>query len=492
MMKNIKNYLASALLIALYTCSGIPGYAATPLITCSGTNRALQSNGATQQYLCATTTPGITSIASPDGSIIVGSSMGATTLQINYSNPGIWSVEQEFLNGLSTDNIFGVGDNATWANYDETGDVQLGDLNGLYGGTTMGLQQGAGFIFNNIGAGSITFVPDANFDGTTIIMNGGTSSFPFQPNDAQISIAGSSTGISIAAEGSINTSSFFTAGQGAYTNAQDFGTNNFFSGTFAAGTDGNIMGLGTTDTPNPKGAAFALSTDPSGSHIQMFTIIPTVFGISDDKMILNGVTGGSGATQGNFVGIGGANEPMYTVDVESAGVSSPNSGSALGSLGTGTAFIRHQLYDNANSAGTFGYSAVSNGSGWNWTNTATLGPIKVASITGINAKTIANTVLYTVPTGKTFVATSATVRSTASSGTVSVGPIGGVGNVAGTNNIFASQSTGITATNASYGYVFSGTSLVTVAGATIYYNLGTGATGTGTETISIDLMGYLN
>lgn len=114
----------------------------------------------------------------------------------------------------------------------------------------------------------------------------------------------------------------------------------------------------------------------------------------------------------------------------------------------------------------------------------------LATVAGINAKTVANTALYTVPTGKTAVITGATIRCTAATA-ITIGPSLGIGNVSGTNNIFASSViTGLTSTTTSFGFSFVGMSVVTTAAGIIYCNLGNGSTGT-SQTISVDLIGYL-
>lgn len=110
--------------------------------------------------------------------------------------------------------------------------------------------------------------------------------------------------------------------------------------------------------------------------------------------------------------------------------------------------------------------------------------------TGINAKTVANTSLYTVPAGKSLVVQCFNVRVSAASA-ITVGPSGGVGNVAGTNNIAASQNmTALTTTANTFQWPIVGASLLTAAAGQIYFNLGIASTGT-SQTIIIDLIGYL-
>lgn len=124
-------------------------------------------------------------------------------------------------------------------------------------------------------------------------------------------------------------------------------------------------------------------------------------------------------------------------------------------------------------------------------NPTIAGAPKLLSTTiGINAKTIANTALYTVPTGKTAIITAYTVRVSAATA-ITVGPAAGIGNVAGTNNISASQAMNLlTTTTTDFLWTVNGMSIVTVAAGVVYFNIGTAATGT-SQTITVDLMGYL-
>lgn len=113
----------------------------------------------------------------------------------------------------------------------------------------------------------------------------------------------------------------------------------------------------------------------------------------------------------------------------------------------------------------------------------------LSTTTAISGTAIANTLLYTVPAGKTAVITGYVVRCTAATA-ITNGSAAGIGNVAGTNNISASQAMNtLTSTLATFQWSVTGISLATAAAGTIYYNQGTGATGT-SQTIQIDLMGY--
>lgn len=117
-------------------------------------------------------------------------------------------------------------------------------------------------------------------------------------------------------------------------------------------------------------------------------------------------------------------------------------------------------------------------------------PMLLSTTTGIDGKAIANTALYIVPAGKTAIIVRYVVRVSAATA-ITTGPAAGIGNVAGTNNISASQAMNVlTSTTSIFIWDVLGQSISTAAAGVIYYNQGTGATGT-SETLTIDLMGYL-
>lgn len=117
--------------------------------------------------------------------------------------------------------------------------------------------------------------------------------------------------------------------------------------------------------------------------------------------------------------------------------------------------------------------------------------LPLLSITaGINAKTVANTNLYTVPTGKTAVITGYVVRCFAAT-TITVGATAGVGNASGTNNIAPSQAmTALTSPANLFIWPIVGMSVTVTAGNSVFFNLATAATGT-SQTLVVDLIGYL-
>lgn len=127
-------------------------------------------------------------------------------------------------------------------------------------------------------------------------------------------------------------------------------------------------------------------------------------------------------------------------------------------------------------SGNFSYAASGAGT-----------PGLLATVAGINAKTIANTLLFTVPGGKTCVVTAYAVRCTAASA-ITVGPSASIGTTAGGNDIAASQTmTALTGTTNDFVWPIVGMSKVSTA--SVYFNLGTASTGT-SQTIAVDLIGY--
>lgn len=112
------------------------------------------------------------------------------------------------------------------------------------------------------------------------------------------------------------------------------------------------------------------------------------------------------------------------------------------------------------------------------------------SATGIDAKTVANTLAYTNPSlTANIILTNAVVRCTAASA-VTVGPTVGVGTSAGTSDIFAATGiNALTATSKIFGFGLVGMAVLVPPGGTIYINVTGSATGT-SQTIAVDLRGY--
>lgn len=136
------------------------------------------------------------------------------------------------------------------------------------------------------------------------------------------------------------------------------------------------------------------------------------------------------------------------------------------------------------------FNALSNNLDVVYTGAGTgIGDPILSSTNNIDAKTVANTPLYTVPMGNCVI-TGAIVRCTSATA-ITNGPTLGIGNAAGTNNIFASTAiTALTTTTSIFGFTFFGVSVLTPTSGIIYLNLGTASTGT-SQTISVDLQGYL-
>ncbi len=118
------------------------------------------------------------------------------------------------------------------------------------------------------------------------------------------------------------------------------------------------------------------------------------------------------------------------------------------------------------------------------------GPCILSTTTGIDAKSVATTALYTVPAAKTAIITGAVVRVTVAAA-ITVVPTLGIGRNATQDDIFASTTlTGLDATTKVYVFDALGTFAVAAATEVVSLGIDTGATAT-TMTISIDLIGYI-
>lgn len=119
----------------------------------------------------------------------------------------------------------------------------------------------------------------------------------------------------------------------------------------------------------------------------------------------------------------------------------------------------------------------------------------LSTTTGINAKTVANTLLYTVPAGKICIVTQAIVRCTAATA-ITVGPTLSMGrNGTSYNDVYASAvltaliNTGPGA-GSGFGFGTIGMFAQAAAAEGIYVALTNASTGT-SQTLAIDLLGYL-
>lgn len=114
----------------------------------------------------------------------------------------------------------------------------------------------------------------------------------------------------------------------------------------------------------------------------------------------------------------------------------------------------------------------------------------LSTTTGIDAKTVATTNLYTVPGGKTAIISGVIFRVTTAD-TITGVPSVGVGIAAGEDDIFSSTAlTGLDATTKYYRASVEGVSTAGAATNVIKLGVDTGATAT-TMTIAVDLFGYL-
>ena len=118
---------------------------------------------------------------------------------------------------------------------------------------------------------------------------------------------------------------------------------------------------------------------------------------------------------------------------------------------------------------------------------------KLATVTGINAKTVAVTSLYTVPTGKTFIPDHIVVRVTAftdgGKGTQAVASFGG--NSATYDDYLNTVTYTIAAANVFIRDSVEDTAVVTQAAGDVFsISIETGSDAT-TETWAVDLWGYL-
>lgn len=117
-------------------------------------------------------------------------------------------------------------------------------------------------------------------------------------------------------------------------------------------------------------------------------------------------------------------------------------------------------------------------------------PSVLARVTGIDAKTVAATNLYTVPTGKTAIITGAVVQS-GSVTAITVGPTLGIGIAAGEDDIVPSTALAALTSNVKTGYL-APTGVVASAPAASVIKVGIDTASTGTaQTVHVALIGYL-
>lgn len=115
---------------------------------------------------------------------------------------------------------------------------------------------------------------------------------------------------------------------------------------------------------------------------------------------------------------------------------------------------------------------------------------RLATIDSINGKTVASTPIFTVPTGKSLVVTGMVVRVTAATA-ITAPATAQVETTTNAHDVFASDvMTNTLAANDSWTFAAGAKSVVVAGGATVSLNITAGATGT-SQTLSVDLSGYL-
>lgn len=142
------------------------------------------------------------------------------------------------------------------------------------------------------------------------------------------------------------------------------------------------------------------------------------------------------------------------------------------------------------SAAIFGRDGIQIPLGKFITNGIAALPTVLARVTGIDAKTVAVTTLYTVPTGKTAVITGALVQSGAVVA-ITVGPTLGLGIAAGEDDLFASTAlTGLTSNAKTWFFGAPGLQAAAPAGSVIKVGVDTASTGT-SQTVAVALLGFV-
>jgi hypothetical protein len=116
--------------------------------------------------------------------------------------------------------------------------------------------------------------------------------------------------------------------------------------------------------------------------------------------------------------------------------------------------------------------------------------VRLSTTVGIDAKTAANNLLYTVPVGRTAVITKAFIRMSDDSGFLGVGDAG-IGANGPADDIFASQTlTGLDGLTKVFPLIHSGAFVVATSGQAINFGIDVVFTGTTIE-LDVDLFGYL-
>lgn len=127
---------------------------------------------------------------------------------------------------------------------------------------------------------------------------------------------------------------------------------------------------------------------------------------------------------------------------------------------------------------------------WNLSFSEVGSPGLLSSISGIDGKTAANTLVYTNNSGKTAYIIQAVIYPSISN-SITIGPSIGFGKSAGTNDVFPIANI-LLLTDATklFGFSLVGMATSVPNGGSLYLNLTTPATGT-SQSISADIIGYL-
>lgn len=114
---------------------------------------------------------------------------------------------------------------------------------------------------------------------------------------------------------------------------------------------------------------------------------------------------------------------------------------------------------------------------------------RLSKVTGIDAKTVATTNLYTVPIGHAVIVTMAMV-TTEDANTVTQRPVMGIGIAAGEDDIYSSRAlTGFTASDSIYIFQNVAKYVQAESGDVIKLGIDNGSSAT-THTITVELYGY--
>lgn len=302
------------------------------------------------------------------------------------------------------------------------------------------------------------------------------------------------------------------------------------TGTVISFEAGNLDPLFTTSVDDPTAAVsltFSLSThaqnlvfaSPDGS-----TGIPTFRSLTladlpsvpspawQDTLIVsstlsqnNTILGGGFSLNFNMEG---GSSSFDIQNVNTIGISSLNSlglscsygtisldvtgGGGLVFSGLTNSILQNRLIGQISGTGQIGYVTLGTGlgllSGILNISDKVIGVL--STITGINAKNIALTNLYTVPASKTAIITGAIIRVIASSA-ITIVPTLGVGIATGEDDVFSSTSlTGLDDVTKVYKFTSAGTYAIGQSADIIKLGIDVGATAT-TMTIAVDLIGYL-